>query len=107
MERVIARDARRAVGTFVTLLFIAGPASLAFTLNVTWQRGLGDLWLLALAMAVLALMGVSPVVFEATSSAGQCRRTSGDPGGGSGHPRPRPSRAAESGAGDVGSRCWC
>ena len=67
---MIARDTHRAVRTFVTLLVIAGSASLAFTLSVTWRGGLGDLRLLALAMAVLALMSVSPVVFEWKGEAG-------------------------------------
>ncbi|HEY8882813.1 MAG TPA: hypothetical protein VIM47_05395, partial [Dermatophilaceae bacterium] len=67
---MIARDTHRAVRTFVALLVIAGSASLALTLSVTWHRGLGDLRLLALAMAVLALMSVSPVVFEWKGEAG-------------------------------------
>lgn len=49
---------------------MAGSASLVLTLWLTWHRGLGDLRLLALAMAVLALMSVSPVVFEWKGEAG-------------------------------------
>ncbi|MEO8555660.1 MAG: EAL domain-containing protein [Actinomycetota bacterium] len=59
-----APDTRRAVSMFVALVALAGLASLGLALQATWQAGLGDLRLLALAAAVLFVMSVSPVVFD-------------------------------------------
>ena len=59
-----ALDTRRAVRTFVALVLLAGLAGFALTLQLTWHRGFGDLRLLAFSMAALALLSVSPVVFE-------------------------------------------
>jgi len=52
------------VSTFVALVAVAGLASLALMLQATWHAGLGDLRLLALSIAVLSVMSVSPVVFD-------------------------------------------
>jgi diguanylate cyclase (GGDEF)-like protein len=54
----------------VALVVVAGSAGFALTLQVSWHRGFGDLRLLAFSMAALALMSVSPVVFEWKGEAG-------------------------------------
>lgn len=48
----------------MALVAVAGLASLALMLRATLHAGLGDLRLLALAVAVLCVMSVSPVVFQ-------------------------------------------
>lgn len=54
---------RRAVPAFVLAVTVAGAGSLAVTLGTTWHRGFGDLRLLALSVAALAVVSTFPIVF--------------------------------------------
>ena len=61
---VTARNTTGAVRIFVAVLVVAGAASLVVTGGISWHGGLGDRRILVLSMIALALMSLSPVVFE-------------------------------------------